>query len=91
MFGTSGIRGPVGAVVGTLALDLGRALGSMADTVVVGRDVRESGDTLARAAVADRAHDRTTTTGDRTVGVAVGTRTARGNSNNHNSTMSSGV
>ncbi|WP_299334205.1 phosphoglucosamine mutase [Haloplanus sp.] len=53
MFGTSGVRGPVGeTVTGTLALDLGRALGSMTDTVVVGRDARESGDALARAAVA---------------------------------------
>jgi phosphomannomutase len=53
MFGTSGVRGPVGeTVTGTLARDLGRALGSMTDAVVVGRDARESGDALARAAVA---------------------------------------
>ncbi|AWB28337.1 phosphopentomutase/phosphoglucosamine mutase [Halococcoides cellulosivorans] len=53
MFGTSGIRGPVGdQVTGALALDLGRALGATSDRVVVGRDVRESGDALARAAIA---------------------------------------
>lgn len=53
MFGTSGIRGPVGETVsGALALSLGRALGSMNDRIVVGRDARESGDALARAAVA---------------------------------------
>jgi phosphomannomutase len=53
VFGTSGVRGPVGGTVtGTLARDLGRALGSMTDAVVVGRDARESGDALARAAVA---------------------------------------
>lgn len=53
MFGTNGIRGPVGTdVTGRLGLDVGRALGSMTDTVVVGRDVRESGPTLARAAIA---------------------------------------
>jgi phosphoglucosamine mutase len=53
MFGTSGIRGPVGeTVTGTLALDLGRAIGSDIDRIVVGRDARESGETLARAAMA---------------------------------------
>jgi len=53
MFGTSGIRGPVGeTVTGSLALDLGRGLGSMTDRIVVGRDPRESGDALARAAIA---------------------------------------
>ena len=53
MFGTSGIRGPVGELVtGTLALDVGRAVGSMADRVVVGRDARKSGGALARATVA---------------------------------------
>jgi phosphoglucosamine mutase len=53
MFGTSGIRGPVGeTVTGALALHLGRSLGSMADPVVVGRDARLSGPMLMRAAVA---------------------------------------
>lgn len=53
MFGTSGIRGPVGeTVTGALALHLGRALGSMTDRVVVGRDARASGPTLQRAAIA---------------------------------------
>ncbi|GAB3706524.1 phosphopentomutase/phosphoglucosamine mutase [Halorubrum pallidum] len=51
MFGTSGVRGPVGeTVTADLALDIGRALASDgADTVVVGRDARESGATLLRA------------------------------------------
>ncbi|MFB6202848.1 MAG: phosphoglucosamine mutase [Halorhabdus sp.] len=53
MFGTSGIRGPVGDMVtGSLALDLGRALGSMSERLVVGRDARESGEALAGAAIA---------------------------------------
>ncbi len=54
MFGTSGIRGPVGdRVTGELALSLGRAVGSEGyDRVVVGRDVRESGEFLQSAAVA---------------------------------------
>jgi phosphoglucosamine mutase len=52
MFGTSGIRGPVGeTVTGQLALDLGRALGSMTDRIVVGRDARTSGPALTRAAI----------------------------------------
>ncbi|MFB6206174.1 MAG: phosphoglucosamine mutase [Haloglomus sp.] len=51
MFGTSGIRGPVGeTVTADLALRVGRALGDR-DRVVVGRDPRDSGrllvDTLA--------------------------------------------
>lgn len=53
MFGTSGIRGPVGdRITGALALDLGRGLGSLYDVAVVGRDAREGGDALARAAIA---------------------------------------
>ena len=53
MFGTGGIRGPVGETIGTnLAIRLGRALGSEANTVVVGRDVRASGRLLERALVA---------------------------------------
>lgn len=53
MFGTSGIRGPVGETITTeLAVDVGRALGSMSPSIVVGRDARESGDMLARAAMA---------------------------------------
>jgi phosphoglucosamine mutase len=44
MFGTSGIRGPVGEeVTAALALSVGRALGIDADSVVVGRDPRASG------------------------------------------------
>ncbi|WP_458190330.1 phosphoglucosamine mutase [Haladaptatus sp. NG-WS-4] len=51
MFGTSGIRGPVGEVVtGALALSVGRALGSTdVERVVVGRDPRESGRFLSDA------------------------------------------
>lgn len=44
MFGTSGIRGPLGEeVTADLALRVGRALGVDSRTVVVGRDPRESG------------------------------------------------
>jgi phosphoglucosamine mutase len=46
MFGTSGVRGPVGeTITADFAVDIGRAVGSLAETnrVVVGRDGRESG------------------------------------------------
>jgi phosphoglucosamine mutase len=54
MFGTSGIRGAVGDdVTASLALSVGRALGSEGyDTVVVGRDARESGAMLEQALAA---------------------------------------
>ena len=53
MFGTSGIRGPVGEeVTAALALDVGRALGAETDRVVVGRDPRESGRLLTDALAA---------------------------------------
>jgi phosphoglucosamine mutase len=53
MFGTSGIRGPVGeAVTADLALRVGHALAVDADRVVVGRDPRESGRFLADAVAA---------------------------------------
>ncbi|MFW5917716.1 MAG: phosphoglucosamine mutase [Halorubrum sp.] len=53
MFGTSGIRGPVGETVSAdLALSVGRALGIDADRVVVGRDPRESGRFLLDALTA---------------------------------------
>jgi len=53
MFGTSGIRGPVGEdVTAALALDVGRAVGVDTDRVVVGRDPRESGELLADAIAA---------------------------------------
>ncbi|MFC6939695.1 phosphoglucosamine mutase [Salinirubellus sp. GCM10025818] len=53
MFGTSGIRGPVGDVVtADLALSVGRALGTETDRVVVGRDPRESGRLLVDALAA---------------------------------------
>jgi len=52
MFGTGGIRGAVGETIGTkLALRLGRALGTHAESVVVGRDVRDSGPMLEHALV----------------------------------------
>ncbi|UPM42140.1 phosphoglucosamine mutase [Halocatena salina] len=50
MFGTSGIRGPVGEeVTAELALAIGRAVGVDADRIVMGRDPRESGRILADA------------------------------------------
>jgi phosphoglucosamine mutase len=53
MFGTSGIRGPVGdAVTAETALRVGRALGAETDRVVVGRDVRDSGALLVDALAA---------------------------------------
>ncbi|PSQ11021.1 phosphoglucosamine mutase [Halobacteriales archaeon QS_5_70_15] len=53
MFGTSGIRGPVGeAVTAELALSVGRALGADTDRVVVGRDPRGSGELLLDALAA---------------------------------------
>ena len=53
MFGTSGVRGTVGdEVTAELALRVGRAVGSDADRVLVGRDVRNSGALLADAASA---------------------------------------
>ena len=53
MFGTSGIRGPVGEeVTAELALGVGRALGVDSDRVVVGRDARESGPALVDALAA---------------------------------------
>ena len=54
MFGTSGIRGPVGdAVTAELALSIGRAVATDgAQTVVIGRDARESGGFLRDAVAA---------------------------------------
>ena len=53
MFGTSGIRGPVGEVVtADLALSVGRALAIDAERVVIGRDPRDSGAYLADAVAA---------------------------------------
>ena len=53
LFGTSGIRGPVGeTVTADLALSVGRALGVDCERVVVGRDPRESGEFLQAALVA---------------------------------------
>jgi phosphoglucosamine mutase len=54
MFGTSGVRGPVGkTVTAGLALSVGRAVGTDgAETVVVGRDARDSGQFLTDAVVA---------------------------------------
>lgn len=48
MFGTSGIRGPVGeTVTADLALSVGHALAIDTERVVIGRDARESGEFLA--------------------------------------------
>jgi len=54
MFGTSGIRGPVGeTVTADLALNVGRAVATDgAETIVIGRDARDSGRFLADAAAA---------------------------------------
>ena len=53
MFGTSGVRGTVGdEITAELALQVGRAVGSDAGRVLVGRDVRDSGAHLADAASA---------------------------------------
>lgn len=54
LFGTSGIRGPVGDVVtGELALSVGRAVATGdAARIVVGRDPRESGEWLLEAVTA---------------------------------------
>lgn len=54
MFGTSGVRGPVGEdMTADLALSVGRAIVTEgASTVVVGRDARESGGMLKRALIA---------------------------------------
>ena len=53
MFGTSGIRGPVGEdVTAELTLRVGRALGVETDRIVVGRDPRASGAPLIDALAA---------------------------------------
>jgi phosphoglucosamine mutase len=53
MFGTSGVRGPVGeTVTAELALEIGRALGVDTERVVVGRDARESGRAMVDALAA---------------------------------------
>jgi phosphoglucosamine mutase len=50
MFGTSGIRGPVGEeVTADLAVSVGRAVGIDAERIVMGRDPRASGELLADA------------------------------------------
>lgn len=50
MFGTSGIRGPVGEeVTADLSLAVGRAVGVDADRIVMGRDPRTSGKLLSDA------------------------------------------
>ncbi|MFA9517840.1 phosphoglucosamine mutase [Halopenitus sp. H-Gu1] len=53
MFGTSGVRGPIGGTVtAELALSIGRAIAVEAETVVIGRDVRDSGRALLDALAA---------------------------------------
>jgi phosphoglucosamine mutase len=50
MFGTSGVRGPVGEeITAKLALAIGRAVAIDAERVVLGRDARKSGVVLADA------------------------------------------
>ena len=49
LFGTAGIRGPVTDVTPELALAVGRAVGLEAQDVVVARDGRVTGETLAAA------------------------------------------
>ena len=49
LFGTAGIRGPVARITPELALSVGRAAGVNADEVVVGRDGRDTGESLAAA------------------------------------------
>ncbi|WP_226479828.1 phosphomannomutase [Natrinema amylolyticum] len=49
LFGTAGIRGPVEDVSPSLALAVGQAAGEPGETVVVGRDGRETGPALAAA------------------------------------------
>lgn len=51
MFGTSGVRGSIEAVSPSLVLRIGRAVGSMSDRVVVGRDGRYTGGSLVSAFV----------------------------------------
>lgn len=53
MFGTSGIRGPVGeTVTAETALSIRRAVGATADSVILGRDARASGRALRDALAA---------------------------------------
>ncbi|WP_418283994.1 phosphopentomutase/phosphoglucosamine mutase [Halorubrum sp. DTA46] len=53
MFGTSGVRGPVGeTVTAGLALEISRAVAVDADRIVVGRDARDSGRALVDAVAA---------------------------------------
>lgn len=53
MFGTSGVRGPIGeTVTAALALDIARAVAVDADRIVVGRDARDSGRALVDAVAA---------------------------------------
>ncbi|WP_323172571.1 phosphomannomutase [Natrialba sp. PRR66] len=49
LFGTAGIRGPVEQITPSLALSVGQAVGEPDETVVVGRDGRETGPALAAA------------------------------------------
>lgn len=49
MFGTAGVRGSIDDVSPSLVLRLGRAVGSIADSVVVGRDGRYTGGALVSA------------------------------------------
>ncbi|MGM0606580.1 MAG: phosphoglucosamine mutase [Halobacteriota archaeon] len=82
MFGTSGVRGPVGTeITAALALDIGRAVGVSADRVVVGRDARDSGRALVHALTAGLVESGVDvvdvgTASTPTIARAVGSRTA---------------
>jgi len=52
MFGTAGVRGSIEEVSPSLVLRIGRAVGEMANSVVVGRDGRHTGGALVSAFVA---------------------------------------
>jgi len=51
MFGTAGVRGSIEDVSPSLVLRIGRAVGSMSDELVVGRDGRHTGSALVSAFV----------------------------------------
>ena len=52
MFGTAGVRGSIEEASPSLVLRLGRAVGGMTDSIVVGRDGRHTGEALVSAFVA---------------------------------------
>jgi phosphoglucosamine mutase len=53
LFGSSGIRGPANKVIGPeLALNVGMAVGTVADSVVIGKDPRIAADMIEQALIA---------------------------------------